>query len=111
MKKNEIRNLQDGNWYWIEKEILLSYGRELKASGIAIYNVLALFANSQTQRSSPSQKTLAQLTGLSKRTVIRKLNLLERLGLIKKIKIHKRRQGYLLLKATPPKVPNLSALW
>jgi len=66
----------------MDKAILRSYGRKLKPSGIAVYNGLALFSNSKTQTCFPTQKSLASLTGLSRRTVARKITLLEKSGLI-----------------------------
>jgi DNA-binding Lrp family transcriptional regulator len=82
-EKIEIRDLRDGDWYWIERSVLNIYGKRLKASGIAVYNALALFANSKTQMCFPTQKAIAELLGLSRRTVIRKIRELEALGLIK----------------------------
>jgi len=81
--KNKVRDLRDGNWYWINRDILYAYGRKLKASGIAVYNALVSFANPKTQSCFPTQKALAEITGLSRRTVLRKIKLLKELGLVK----------------------------
>jgi DNA-binding transcriptional ArsR family regulator len=82
-QKFEIRDLRNGDWYWIDRVILHSYGQKLKASGIAVYNALASFANFKTQTCFPTQEVIAQLIGLSPRTVRRKVRLLIELGLIK----------------------------
>ena len=78
-----IRDMRDGNWFWIHKTILSKYAKRLGASGFLVYSALAFFANSRTQICFPTQKALAELTGLSRRTVIRKVKLLEKLGLIR----------------------------
>jgi DNA-binding MarR family transcriptional regulator len=78
-----IRDIRGGDWYWINKAILYRYGRKLKASGIAVYSALALFANSKSQSCFPTQRAIGELIGMSKKTVIRKIRLLEELGLIK----------------------------
>ena len=80
---SSVRDMRDGNWYWINRAVLHIYGPKLKASGIAVYNALASFANFKTQTCFPTQKALAELTGMSRRTVSRKIKLLKELGLIK----------------------------
>jgi len=80
---SSVRDMRDGNWYWINRAVLHIYGPKLKASGIAVYNALASFANFKTQSCFPTQKALAELTGMSRRTVSRKIKLLKELGLIK----------------------------
>jgi hypothetical protein len=82
-QKFEIRDLRNGDWYWIDRSILHSYGQKLKASGIAVYNALASFANFKTQTCFPTQQAIAQLIRLSPRTVRRKVKLMIELGLIK----------------------------
>ncbi len=80
MKKDgkiEIRSIKRGKWYWIDKGILKNYASELKSSGLAVYNVLAYFANSKSQSCFPTQKTMANLIGLSRRTVSRRIRLLK----------------------------------
>jgi len=82
-----IRKMESGGWYWISRVVLLSHGRALKPSGIAVYNVLASFANSKTQSCFPTHRTIAKIAGTSKRTVSEKIRLLEKLELI-----HRERQ-------------------
>jgi len=81
-----IRDKEGGDWFWISKGILRRHIKKLGATGFLVYSALALFANSKTQTSFPTQRTIAELTGLSRRTVIRKLRLSEELGLIRKEK-------------------------
>ncbi len=96
-KKHEIRSTKKGNWYWIDKNILHQYGRRLRPSGIAVYNELASFVNSETQTCFPTQKTMAELIGVSRRTIIRKIKLLKELVLIR-VEKKKGRCHYQLLK-------------
>lgn len=81
-KNKNARSLKNGNWYWIDRRILRLYGQRLKTSGIAAYNALASYTNSKNQACFPTQKTIAELIGMSKRTVIRRIRQLKELGLI-----------------------------
>jgi len=87
----KVRKLRDGGWYWIARKILRLYGRRLGTSGLAVYNVLACFARSETQSCFPSRKAVAQMLGMSRRTVTRKIRLLEELGLVR---VEKRGNSY-----------------
>jgi hypothetical protein len=78
----QARSLGGCSWYWIDKTILFDHGSALKASGIAVYNVLAAFSNGKTQTCYPTHGRIAHICGLSNRSVIRKIKLLEQLGLI-----------------------------
>ncbi len=90
------RNLDGGDWYWISRAFLRDYGRTLKSSGIAVYNVLASFANSKTQSCFPTHRTIAKIAGTSKRTVGEKIRQLEELKIIRRER-QKRRSIYHLL--------------
>ncbi len=79
----KIRSLKDGDWYWIGRRVLRLYGRRLGASGIAVYNTLACFADSRTQSCFPTRKAMARILGVSRRTITRKIKLLEELGLVR----------------------------
>ena len=99
MKRNKelkLRSIKRGKWYWIDKSILKKYASELKSSGLAVYNVLAYFANSKSQSCFPTQKTMADLIGLSRRTVSRKVRLLKEKGIIT-VEMTKGRLKYFLL--------------
>lgn len=83
-EKTRARSLNGGDWYWISRAVLISHGQTLKSSGIAVYNVLASFANSKTQSCFPTHRTIAKIAGTSKRTVSDKIQLLEKLNLIRR---------------------------
>jgi hypothetical protein len=98
----EIRSIAERKWYWISRAILKRYGRILKSSGLAVYNVLASYANSKSQTCFPTQKSIAKLLGISVRTVNRKVQLLKVFKLIKAKKT-RGRCFYSLLKVDTPK--------
>ena len=81
-EKNRIRSLSRAGWFWINREILTGFGKRLKASGIAVYNVLASYANQGTQTCFPAQQTIADQIGLHRTTVNRKIRQLCRLRLL-----------------------------
>jgi DNA-binding transcriptional ArsR family regulator len=101
-RENEVRSPSDKNWYWVSRAILKRYGRILKSSGLAIYNVLASYANSKSQTCFPTQKSIAGHLGLSIRTVNRKIRLLKDFKLIK-VRKNRGRSFYSLLRADTPK--------
>jgi biotin operon repressor len=95
-EKNQIRSLSRRGWFWINREILTGFGKRLKSSGIAVYNVLASYANQGTQTCFPAQQTIADQIGLHRVTVNRKISQLSQLGLLK-IERQKDRCLYFLL--------------
>jgi DNA-binding MarR family transcriptional regulator len=99
-EKNEIRHIRNGGWFWINKKVLQLFSRRLKSSGLAVYNVLASFANSKSQACFPTQRAIAELIGMSKRTVIRRIRQLEGIGLLS---VEKKR-GRCLYRLLKPKV-------
>jgi hypothetical protein len=96
-RENKIRNLRNGHWYWINRAVLKRYGRILKSSGLAVYNILASYANSKSQTCFPTQKTIADRIGLCRETVNRKVKLLRENRLVR-VKQVKGRCLYFLLK-------------
>jgi hypothetical protein len=68
-------------FYTIDNVVLDRYGKELKPTGIAVYNGLARFANRDGE-CWPSQTTLANLVGMSRVQVNREIKKLEHLKLI-----------------------------
>lgn len=93
----QVRRIDDKNWYWISRSILKQYGHILKPTGLAVYNVLASYANSKSQTCFPSQQTIADRIGLCRETVNRKVKLLGEKRLIR-VKRLKGRCLYFLLR-------------
>jgi biotin operon repressor len=96
-KSIPVRNLKDGDWYWINRKVLQLYGKKLRSLGMAVYSALACFADSGTQSCFPSRNAIAKLLGVSQRTVTRKIRLLKQIGLIRVTKV-KGLYRYFLLK-------------
>jgi len=67
----EVRDLRNGEWYWIHKWVIKEYGREIKPNGIAVYNVLSGFSNNKTQKAWPSLSAIGDLIGVSRDTAKR----------------------------------------
>jgi biotin operon repressor len=77
-----VRDLRNGDWYWIHKAVIQEYTRKVGAVGIAVYNLLASMADSD-QGCFPSQKYIARCLGYSRSYVNETLKALERNGLIR----------------------------
>ena len=96
-EKIEVRDLRDGDWYWIQKGIIQEYASEIGAMGITTYNFLASMANS-AQTCFPSQKYMASSLGYSRATINKTVKVLEKAGLIKILKRDRYHCVYCLLK-------------
>lgn len=86
MKDDEnikVRDLRNGDWYWISKALIDEYGRQLKPIGIAIYNCLAEHAN-QEGFCFPSHGYIARKIGSSVSSVQRGIRQMIKLGIIRK---------------------------
>jgi len=101
----QIRDLRDGDWYWIHKEVIFRFGARLGPYGIAIYNVLALFVHSKTQACYPSQQRIAEIIGCSRRTVFSYLKRLEKLNLVRLERKGRQGRTYTLLRCAPDSHP------
>ncbi|RJQ34114.1 helix-turn-helix domain-containing protein [Candidatus Parcubacteria bacterium] len=82
-EKIKVRDLRNGDWYWVNKALLEEYGQRLKPIGIAIYNCLAAHAN-QEGFCFPSHKHIANKIGASISSVQRGIRQLIKLNLIRK---------------------------
>lgn len=80
-----------GNWFRVPNALIDFYGKALNPSGLAVYCVLARYANNLTKQAFPSHGHIAKTLGISRRTVLRKLKKLLEMGLIKRLK---RKQSY-----------------
>jgi hypothetical protein len=78
----KIRDLRS-KFYQIDNEFISGgYAAAVGVYGIAVYNVLAAFANNGSQQAWPSHKTIAELVGCSRRKVIDAVRDLERFNII-----------------------------
>ena len=77
----EIRDLRNGDWYWIHKAVINDYTSMVGATGIIVYSFLASMTDNN-QRCFPSQKYIADKLGYSRATVNKALKRLKDNGLI-----------------------------
>jgi DNA-binding transcriptional regulator YhcF (GntR family) len=81
-RKIEVRNIGDGDWYWIPRIIFEDYTPKIGVIGLALYNAYSSYARDKGV-AFPSQKTLAEKLGLSIKTIIKYNKILQDNGLIK----------------------------
>jgi len=78
----EIRDLRNGDWYWIHKTVIQRYMPLIGAVGVIVYSFLASLADTK-QTCYPSQKYIAKALGYSRSYINEILKLLEKNGLIR----------------------------
>jgi len=93
----EIRDLRNGDWYWIHKAVINDYTSKVGATGIIVYSFLASLTDNN-QRCFPSQKYIADKLGYSRATVNKALKRLKDNGLISVEKASRYHCIYRLLK-------------
>jgi len=94
--KIKIRDLRDGNWFWIPKRVIKNYPKKVGAAGILVYNFLASLAD-DNQSCFPSQKYIAKTLGYSRSYISEILKKLEENGLIRIEKKGRYQRTYYLL--------------
>jgi len=104
----EIRDLRNGDWYWIHKAVIQEYAQKVGATDIIVYSFLASLADS-SQSCSPSQKYIAERLGYSRATINRALGRLEENRLIRVERRGRYHCVYLLLKVRCQALENLEA--
>lgn len=81
--KTQIRELKNGEWYWVDKIIIQKYVPKIGTMGFVVYSFLASLADSN-QRCFPSQKYIAERLGCSRSTVNKTIKVLAKYEIIKK---------------------------
>jgi DNA-binding MarR family transcriptional regulator len=79
-----IRTMDKLGWCWLNNALLDTYDPIIGAHGIAVYTVLARFANQTSQSCHPSFQTIAKRLRLSRRKVIAIVDQLEAYGLVRR---------------------------
>ena len=103
-EKIKVRDVRNGDWYWVSKVLLDEYGDRLKPIGIAIYNCLAAHAN-QEGFCFPSHGYIAKKIGASISSVQRGIRELIKLQIIRKSR-QRYHNVYYLLKVDRSYRPN-----
>jgi hypothetical protein len=92
----EIRDIRNGEWYWVQKEVLSS--KKINASDKIVYSALAYYSNNKTQECFPSYAVICGLVNLHRNTVIKSIKALIKNDFISKKKKEGRANYYELLK-------------
>jgi biotin operon repressor len=79
--KINIRRLQDGNWYWVDKAVIQRYVPKIGAVAFVVYSYLASLVDF-TQSCFPSQRHIAEVLGYSRATVSKSIKILKDNGLV-----------------------------
>jgi Helix-turn-helix domain len=77
-----VRTKANSGWFWANNALVDEYGPIIGAHGIAVYVVLARFADHTGQSCHPSYGTIAKRLKLSRRKVIDIVDQLEACGLV-----------------------------
>ncbi len=71
-KPYQIRDRRGGNRYYVDNVFLRGgWAARVGVYALAVYNVLAMFADGDEQAAWPSYQTMADLTGMSRRHAMR----------------------------------------
>ena len=78
----QVRDRRGGHWFWIHNDLIKRAGPHIGPTGVAVYNVLAMYANEANQTCYPSRNNIARLLGISRDKVRHAIEKLKRLHLI-----------------------------
>jgi DNA-binding MarR family transcriptional regulator len=79
-----VRAKGHSEWFWANNALVDDYGPIIGAHGMAVYTVLARFADHTSQSCHPSFQTIAKRLKLSRRKVVAIVDQLETCGLIRR---------------------------
>lgn len=79
----KTRDRQAGNRYFIDNAFLKTWGAKLGPHCIAVYNVLVMHANADSQTAFPSFQTIGDMTGMSRRQAVREIDKLKTNNIIR----------------------------
>lgn len=84
-KPDDIRQMQNGRWYWVEKRIIQEFTPQVNFLPMCVYHLLASMAD-QSQKCFPSQQYIANRLGCSRASVSRAIQNLRDLHLVQMTK-------------------------
>jgi hypothetical protein len=79
----EVKDGREFPFFTIDNALISEYGAQIGAYGVAVYNVLAMYAG-QSSKSWPSYQKIADTLGIGRTKVIETIALLVELGLVAK---------------------------
>src|SRR5258708_38023771 len=97
-KQFEVRDMRNGEWYWVQKEVLVS--NKINASDKLVYSALAYYSNQKNQACFPSYTAICKLVNLHRNTVIKSIKALINNKFISKQQNDGKVNFYNLLKVT-----------
>ena len=97
VRPDDIRRMEKGKWYWIEKQVTQEYIPKVGYLGMCTYHLLASMAD-ENQCCFPSQHYIAERLGCSRASVSRAIHMLRDNGLIRITNQEKTHPVYCLLK-------------
>ncbi|MGB4803350.1 MAG: helix-turn-helix domain-containing protein [Anaerolineae bacterium] len=80
--KDRVVDERKPGWYWVDNQVIETYGRTIGPYGVAVYSVIAKYANAATREAFPGAATIAENLGISRTTVQKTIERLEAAGLI-----------------------------
>ncbi|MEM0171814.1 MAG: helix-turn-helix domain-containing protein [Conexivisphaerales archaeon] len=80
--KIDVRDIKDGDWYWIPRTVFEDYAPKIGVVGLALYNAYASYARDKGV-AFPSQKIISEKLGISVKTIIKYNKILQANKLIK----------------------------
>lgn len=86
MSIDKLRDARKRGFYIIDNDLIDKYGPEIGAYGVAVYNLIARYADGNGENSFPSYQTIAEKLGISRPKAVTTINQLVEFGLIKKDK-------------------------
>lgn len=86
MRKDTLKDGRESGFFIIDNELIDRYGAIIGVYGVAVYNVLAQYANKNGNQVFPSYNTIADKLGISRPKVISTIAVLVDAGLITKAK-------------------------
>ena len=84
MAEDKLRDARKRCFYIVDNDLIDRYGPVIGAYGVAVYNLIARYADNNGENAFPSYPTIAKKLGMSRTKVVQTIELLVSLGLIKK---------------------------
>lgn len=84
MSNDKLQDDRRRGFYIVDNDIIDKYGKAIGAYGVAVYSMIARYADGNGENAFPSYQTMAEKLGMSRTKVVKTVELLVKLGLIKK---------------------------
>ena len=104
-----LRDNRSPGWFWAQNELIDEYGPIIGVYGIAVYMVLARYANNKSQQTRPGLRKIAAQLKTGRKQVTEAVNALEAAGIITVQRRPRETHIYTLvnLRPAPPGIPEM----